>query len=105
MTPSLEQPISTAEAKDILQKHKRYLTRRPGGILANFSHKNISGFDFSGMDLSQANFTGARCIGTNFTDCQFADTIFLPQTCATPTWKMHISSAPTCAVATLAEQT
>ncbi len=52
--------LSGAEFKDVLEEHRCFLARLPGGRRATLSFHDLSGVDLSGHDLSEADLSGAR---------------------------------------------
>ena len=51
--------VSRGEMKEILERHKKWLSGEEGGEKANLSDANLSEADLSGADLSRANLSGA----------------------------------------------
>ena len=52
--------LSGAEVKEVLEKHRRFLAKMPGGRRADLSFHDLTGIDLSRCDLSEADLSGAR---------------------------------------------
>ncbi|MEE8506307.1 MAG: pentapeptide repeat-containing protein [Kiloniellales bacterium] len=52
--------IDPARLKEILDLHKRFVAKEPGGKRAILSFHDLSGIDLSHKDLSGADLTGAK---------------------------------------------
>ena len=53
------------ELKEVLEKHRKWLTGEEGGECANLSCANLSGADLSRVDLSEADLSRANLSGAN----------------------------------------
>ena len=68
-TSTFEKPankLSKNEIEKILEEHRKWLADRKEGSCADFSGRNISGYDFHGQDLSFAVFNGCCADKANF---------------------------------------
>lgn len=57
--------MNKEKLKEILDKHKKWLMLKDGGVCADLSGANLSGADLSGADLSEADLRRANLSGAN----------------------------------------
>ena len=60
--------MNKEKLKEILDKHKKWLMLKDGGVCADLSGANLSGADLSGADLSRANLSGADLSGADLSE-------------------------------------
>ena len=65
--------LSGAGIRDVLEKHRHFLARLPGGRRATLSFHDLSGVDLAGADLTGADLTGADLSHADFSGVRLDD--------------------------------
>ena len=63
------------ELKEVLDSHKKWLSKKDDGVRANFRHADLRGVDLRCVDLRYADLQGAdlRCVDLRYADLQGTD--------------------------------
>lgn len=70
------------ELKEILEKHRKWLSKEEGGEMADLRGANLRGADLRGADLSGADLRGANFRHANLSDVKYNEkTAFFALTC------------------------
>ena len=68
--------MTSDKIKEILEKHRKWLTDEEGGECANLSWADLSGADLSGANLSRANLSWANLSGADLSGADLSEAIY-----------------------------